>query len=87
MCRILLLFVFAGSLAAQGFHKDLTKQKFNLRASTSLPKKVILNAPPKACSIPLTRIQPPSKNGTITVIRPKASKLMPNVHLPAPICK
>jgi len=49
MRRISMLLTVACSLAAQSddggkkdFHKDLTKQKFNLRASVRMPKQVIV---------------------------------------------
>ena len=90
-----MLLTVACSLAAQSddggkkdFHKDLTKQKFNLRANVRMPKQVIVTPgqDSRPCSIPLLQVKPPAK-GTITVIEPKAESNMPQVNVPAPACK
>jgi len=90
-----MLLTVACSLAAQsddggnrGFHKDLSKHKFNLRASVPAPKQVIVTPEQDArpCSIPLLQVKPPSK-GTMRVIEPKPGSNMPVVQAPAPACK
>ena len=71
------------------FHKDLTKQKFNLRAKTRLPVLVRKGMPSAqtACSIPLREVVPPSSNGAIRRINPGPAESMPQVSVPAPPCK
>ncbi|MBL8173499.1 MAG: hypothetical protein JNK48_02445 [Bryobacterales bacterium] len=90
-----MLLTVACSLAAQSedsgkkdFHKDLTKQKFNLRAGVKMPARLEMIAPEETgpCSIPLLRVTPPSR-GTIRVIEPKGDSNMPQVRVPAPVCK
>ena len=93
-----MLLTVACSLAAQSdeggkqdFVKDLTRQKFHLRAGTRLPTTIIRSVSPeqeKTCSIPLLQVQPPSKHGTMVIIEPKqAHSNMPKVQVPAPPCK
>lgn len=90
-----MLLMAACSLAAQpedsgkkDFHKDLSKQKFHLRAGLRMPERVRVVTPPdtRPCSIPLLQVEPPSR-GSMRVIAPKTEANMPVVEAPAPACK
>lgn len=52
------------------------------------PVKAAVESTPGQCAVPLVNVDPPSRNGIITVIpQQRGSVAMPNMATPAPPCQ